>query len=85
LTFGLDQLVWEEIEKEHTPLIPSLSTLMSVVIIKYLKKTKKCSHRADVDEILLILGKFHELGLIKRGDKFQAFWCYQMTQILTNT
>jgi hypothetical protein len=39
------------------------------------KKTKKCSHRADYDEILLILGNIHECRHIKRGEKFQAFWC----------
>jgi hypothetical protein len=46
------------------------------------KKTKKCSHRAEFLMILLILGNFHQWGLIKRGDKFQAFCCYQISTIL---
>jgi hypothetical protein len=37
------------------------------------KKTKKCSHLADYDEILLILGNIHECRHIKRGEKFLAF------------
>jgi hypothetical protein len=44
------------------------------------KKTKKCSHRDDAELILLILGNFHEWGKTS-----QAFWCYQMTKISTNT
>jgi hypothetical protein len=31
------------------------------------KKTKKCSHRDDAEMILLILGYFHEWGLLKKA------------------
>jgi hypothetical protein len=42
-------------------------------------------HRAEIMMILLIFGNIHQCRHIKQGEKFQAFWCYQMTQISTNT
>jgi hypothetical protein len=59
--------------------------LKSEPVLVNTKKTKKCSHCAEIMMILLIFGNIHQCRHIKQGEKFQAFWCYQMTQISTNT
>jgi hypothetical protein len=41
--------------------------LLSLIDKLNTKKTKKCSHGDDAEMILLILGNFHERGLIEKA------------------